>query len=143
MIRLFFFLSDSNTFLISILWFFETFSINLNFMTSFYHHWFITILWIFFVINIKFLLLAVIYNNLTFNYCMILLIFWKINCIIIVNLEDCYSSVMQLYVNLDLSRDSKLLKEKKCDEKIISIVFSLMKVTCVIIQIHSLCFVCK
>ena len=72
-IRLLFFLSDSNTFLISIFWFFETFLMNLNSIISFCHCWFIAISWISFVIDIKFHLLAVVYDDLIFNYCTILL----------------------------------------------------------------------
>ena len=115
---------------------------NSNSTMSFCHCWFIVISWISFVIDIKFYLHIVAYDDLTFNYCMILLISWEINHIIVVNSEDCYSLMMQLYVNLDLPRGSKLLREEKCDEKTISIIFNSVKVTCAIIQIHFFCFLC-
>ena len=87
----YFFFSNSNAFLIFILWSFKTFLMNSNSTISFCHYWFIIISQISVVIDIKFHLLAVIYDDLTFNYCMILSISWRINHVIIVNSEDCYS----------------------------------------------------
>src|SRR5438034_11763734 len=37
---------------------------------------------------------------------------------------------------------TKLSREKKCDEKIILIIFDLIKIMCVIIKFDSFCFLC-
>ena len=108
-----FFLSDSNTFLISIFWSFNTFLMNLNSMISFCHHWFITISWTSFVIDIKFHLSVIICNDLIFNYCMILLTSWEISHIIVVDLRDYYSFCDATLCEFKFVKRQQIMKKKE------------------------------
>ena len=128
-------------------------SLFLDLLTHFQWTW---ILWYHFIIvdlssSCKFLLLS----TLNFIYLLSLMMIWhliiawfyqllrELITLWLSILKIVIHSVMQLYVNLSLSRDNKLWERKKCDEKIILIIFDLMKVMCVIIWVCSFCFVCK